>query len=596
MIFLFLLCIQCSGSTADRVAKTADSIITPTTTSDSTKSPNVEIVDDSLPPREEEEGRIGEGQVDEDLDYRTLVIELGGKKTPGWLAFFGPDVTDKVSWKVVIPKDPYGCELADDDRAAGDVLIVKRGGCLFSKKAIHAEVLEAGALIVMNYENSTTPLFMSTNDTSSNFTIPVVGIPYQKDLILEDLQKAAAWPYTPPIVDPSEVILILMATFFVVAGAIFATQDLHKSPLVNRQPEVLVMDAFFALQFVILSSAVLLILYTFMHYAIYFLLAIFCSSGLSLVNVFRPVWTHFFPSSIKKIYTFELQPASEDSEQILFDLTLAHVCVSILAVIIVALFLVFRNDPVGWIFQDLIGFGCLCQIQQTLRLPNIKLATFLLTLLFFYDIFWVFLSPMIFEKSVMVEVAKGGGTGETVPMLLRIPSILDELGTQRMLGFGDIALPGLLISYLLRHDMVAKLSGFSGYFVPSVIAYSIGLIITFIALKIMQKGQPALLYLVPATLGTVIVLGLKRGELSNLWNGFATVNQLTESKASTYKDDVLKEFKSIGNIISRWTGGTTLTPENGCEMTDSLTKSTTTTGPETVGGVLGKSAVEKKEL
>ncbi|RRT40782.1 hypothetical protein BHE74_00023420 [Ensete ventricosum] len=31
-------------------------------------------------------------------------------------------------------------------------------------------------------------------------------------------------------------------------------------------------------------------------------------------------------------------------------------------------------------------------------------------------------------------------------------------------------------------------------------------------------GQPALLYLVPCTLGLTVVLGGIRGELSNLWN------------------------------------------------------------------------------
>ena len=35
----------------------------------------------------------------------------------------------------------------------------------------------------------------------------------------------------------------------------------------------------------------------------------------------------------------------------------------------------------------------------------------------------------------------------------------------------------------------------------------------------MAQGQPALLYLVPCTLITAVVIGWKRGELSQLWNG-----------------------------------------------------------------------------
>jgi len=81
----------------------------------------------------------------------------------------------------------------------------------------------------------------------------------------------------------------------------------------------------------------------------------------------------------------------------------------------------------------------------------------------------------------MVQVATGGGTKQVVPMLLRIPAIGDPLGQERMLGFGDIALPGLLISYCLRHDMLSSpRKGLTrGYFVPSIIGYTIGLTLHF---------------------------------------------------------------------------------------------------------------------
>lgn len=119
----------------------------------------------------------------------------------------------------------------------------------------------------------------------------------------------------------------------------------------------------------------------------------------------------------------------------------------------------------------------------------------------------------------MVEVARGGGTGESVPMLLRMPSFEDEFGNDRMLGFGDVALPGLLISYLRRYDLLGHRQGFGGYFVPAVIGYFLGLVVTIMALIFSGMGQPALLYLVPGTLGTTQVLGLIRGETWNLWEG-----------------------------------------------------------------------------
>merc|ERR1712151_1218938 len=88
-----------------------------------------------------------------------------------------------------------------------------------------------------------------------------------------------------------------------------------------------------------------------------------------------------------------------------------------------------------------------------------------------------------------------------------------------MLGFGDIALPGLLVAYLRRFDVQSGKRWFAGYFAPVVVGYFCGLCATICALTIMQMGQPALLYLVPGTLGTTLTLGCIRGEMNNLWEG-----------------------------------------------------------------------------
>mmetsp|Transcript_46898 Transcript_46898/g.132243 ORF Transcript_46898/g.132243 Transcript_46898/m.132243 type:complete len:124 (+) Transcript_46898:2-373(+) len=119
-------------------------------------------------------------------------------------------------------------------------------------------------------------------------------------------------------------------------------------------------------------------------------------------------------------------------------------------------------------------------------------------------------------------------------MLLRIPAVAD--GHDRLLGFGDIALPGLLISFLRRHDLQSRRKLASGYFLPSVIGYFVGLCATIAALMIMQMGQPALLYLVPGTVGTTLLLGWCRGDLRHLWTGAPSPvagNSLTSSSDCT---------------------------------------------------------------
>ncbi|XLS91281.1 hypothetical protein HN51_067289 [Arachis hypogaea] len=103
----------------------------------------------------------------------------------------------------------------------------------------------------------------------------------------------------------------------------------------------------------------------------------------------------------------------------------------------------------------------------------------------------------------MIVVARGDRSGEDgIPMLLSI------------IGFGDIILPGLLVAFSLRYDWLAKRNLRSGYFVWAMSAYGLGLLITYVALNLMDgHGQPALLYIVPFTLGTLLSLGKKRGNI-----------------------------------------------------------------------------------
>ncbi|KAB0391048.1 hypothetical protein E2I00_006618, partial [Balaenoptera physalus] len=78
-------------------------------------------------------------------------------------------------------------------------------------------------------------------------------------------------------------------------------------------------------------------------------------------------------------------------------------------------------------------------------------------------------------------------------------------------------LAGLLVAYCHRFDSQVQSSRV--YFVACTIAYGIGLLVTFMALALMQRGQPALLYLVPCTLVTSCALALWRRELGMFWTG-----------------------------------------------------------------------------
>jgi len=171
---------------------------------------------------------------------------------------------------------------------------------------------------------------------------------------------------------------------------------------------------------------------------------------------------------------------------------------------------------------------------SSIRLPNLKVGSVLLIVFFFYDIFWVFFSEFIFKKNVMVTVAT---ELPQLPMVVIFPRFVDDGAS--LLGLGDIVLPGIFLCFLYRLDK-AKESRFRyGYFLPAWIAYGIGLVVTFLMVFALQRGQPALLYLVPATLLTTVFFGWRRRELKLLWKGFSV--DTPEPNTSTTTPDTHEE-------------------------------------------------------
>ncbi|KAH9386000.1 minor histocompatibility antigen H13 [Nematocida major] len=119
--------------------------------------------------------------------------------------------------------------------------------------------------------------------------------------------------------------------------------------------------------------------------------------------------------------------------------------------------------------------------MQEIRPESAMTAMVLLGLLFFYDIFWVFFTP------VMMGVAKG----LEIPIKIVYP--FSRKGTS-MIGLGDIVIPGLFLSLAreFSHKYSAPLVFALGY-----VGYVLSLVLTFSAVLIFGTGQPALLYICP---------------------------------------------------------------------------------------------------
>ena len=171
----------------------------------------------------------------------------------------------------------------------------------------------------------------------------------------------------------------------------------------------------------------------------------------------------------------------------------------------------------NWILNNLLALSLSMTFLKTIRLSTLYPGLLLLGLLFFYDIFFVFLSPYFTAggQSVMVVVA----TGLDLPIKLVMPHLTADYPTSAcsLLGLGDILVPGIFICFMARFGFEVVNS--NCYFYSAIAWYAAALLSCGVSLWVFKAAQPALLYIVPALYIAVFSLGIKRGEIGLLKQG-----------------------------------------------------------------------------
>jgi minor histocompatibility antigen H13 len=192
----------------------------------------------------------------------------------------------------------------------------------------------------------------------------------------------------------------------------------------------------------------------------------------------------------------------------------------------------------SWIYNNILAIVFCIHALQFLFLGNFKNGAILLVLLFFYDIFFVF------GTDVMLTVAKN----IDAPIKLQFPKDLTTDPPQySILGLGDIVIPGVFMSLCLRFDFLKTMSikqltdlserersgkgetnsfmqyiiekansAKRSYFHAVIVGYLVAIITTVIIMIIFDHGQPALLYLVPGCIISVLLTALLKGEMKEL--------------------------------------------------------------------------------
>ncbi|KAF9097988.1 hypothetical protein BGX29_007159 [Mortierella sp. GBA35] len=221
--------------------------------------------------------------------------------------------------------------------------------------------------------------------------------------------------------------------------------------------------------------------------------------------------------------------------------TILHLILMVVSVILSGYYVATKN----WIASNIFGICFALNAIQLLSLDSFKTGMILLSGLFLYDIFWVF------GTEVMVSVAKNFDA----PVKVIFPRLFFGLPAGQayqfaMLGLGDIVIPGVFVALCLRFDQhlagtknpnLGRSTRFSKpYFTACFIAYALGLGTTIYVMHTFKAAQPALLYLSPACILSVIFMGLVRGEIKEVF-AYTSEEGIEAAKAKEAEEKKKKE-------------------------------------------------------
>jgi len=328
--------------------------------------------------------------------------------------------------------------------------------------------------------------------------------------------------------------LCLMTIIPIVVGSFRSVKQHKKQQESTEKPETMsTRDACmfpFIASFVLLSIYIVFKLFSKEHVNFLLTLYFFILGIFALTHVLSPLLSKFVPSSLGQTYSLQfIQQKPQLNHLIDFEFS----TVDVIALVFSSLFSSWYLWKKHWIANNVLGLAFSINGIELLHLNTILNGCILLGGLFFYDIFWVF------GTDVMVTVAKSF----EAPIKLVFPQdflVNGVFGSHFfMLGLGDIVVPGIFISLLLRYDKSLKRDS-NLYFIVGVISYVLGLITTGVVLTKFNHAQPALLYLVPSCVLTPLTVALLKGDLKTM---FAYQDHPAEEEKKTEGDNKAEENK-----------------------------------------------------
>jgi minor histocompatibility antigen H13 len=306
--------------------------------------------------------------------------------------------------------------------------------------------------------------------------------------------------------------LAVFTTVPIVLGSLRSRKlsPFHDEPSDEDGVEVSVIDSKEAMKFPVVASCVLVSLYAAIKYIDPKLVNLLISCYIVCIGAYCV--KHFLYLFLKSKALFNYPWKYSRTVRIPYFMPVAEQ-LDINVQDIVSYFLAYSLAGVyfytkNWVICNVFGISLAIHALEHMPIKNFKIIFGLLGALLCYDVFFVF------GTDVMLTVAKN----IEGPIKLLFPKPTEGFS---MIGLGDIIMPGILVAMTIRYDMYRmhkkEKKGNYTYFICSIIGYVIGIIITICAMAIMEKEQPALLYLVPSTIISVLATAVVTGEISQIW-------------------------------------------------------------------------------
>ena len=206
------------------------------------------------------------------------------------------------------------------------------------------------------------------------------------------------------------------------------------------------------------------------------------------------------------------------------DLNFFEITSLLISGILIGLYFLTRH----YILNDIICFCLAFTSLSFIILKSFLLCFVCLFAFFIYDTFWVFYSEKIFTENVMVVAA----TSIQIPIKIEFPILFSNnpIKNCMLLGLGDILLPGMIIKYSRRFDLLKKKmekrkiglrkkKSNINFYSFNLLLYFISVVLAMVMMFVFNHGQPVLFYISPIFIIGLMGKAYYDGCLGIFWSG-----------------------------------------------------------------------------